>query len=69
MSWDKWGNHILIELKRLNVNIEKLKDEINKEHRKIAKDITTLKVKAGFIGAVFGAIMGAVPSIFKWLSQ
>lgn len=28
-GWSKWGNHVLIELQRLNGNLEKLQESVN----------------------------------------
>lgn len=28
-GWSKWGNHVLIELQRLNSNLEKLQESVN----------------------------------------
>jgi len=54
-GWDKWGNHVLEELKRLNGNMDKMNADITE----ISKEISALKVKSG----VWGFIAGAIPAI------
>ena len=52
-SWSEWSRHVLIELERLNDNITKIFERIEKTNL----DIQALKIKAG----VWGFIAGAMP--------
>lgn len=52
-GWHEWGKHVLSELKRLNVKVEKVNDATNQ----IKVEIGQLKVKSG----VFGAIGASIP--------
>jgi hypothetical protein len=68
-TWGEWGNHVLLELERLNDNIEKMQIEVTKSHADMWAEITTLKVKSGLWGLI-GGILAVIPSlIFFWLKK
>ena len=51
-NWEEHQMFVLQELKRLNVNIEKVENKLDC----ISKDTAVLKVKAGLWGLLGGAI-------------
>jgi hypothetical protein len=59
-DWSEWRQHVLIELKRLNSNLESIELDIRKDREEVWKRIvaieTELKVKAGLYGAVGGLL-------------
>lgn len=59
-DWKEWRQHILIELKRLNTNLENIEDDIRLDREAVWKKIvaieTEMKVKSGIYGAVGGLI-------------
>lgn len=59
-AWDEWRQHILLELKRLNTNLEKIESDIVSDRQKVWEAIiaiqTELKLKAGIYGAVGGVV-------------
>ena len=59
-GWDKWQNHVLAELERLNGWL----GTIQKTQNEIQSEIAALKVKSG----VWGFVAGALPSAaaFVW---
>jgi hypothetical protein len=63
-NWNEWQNHVLIELTRLNDNVEHIKDKNDEDHKDIFASIATLKVKAGVWGALAGIIPGSVLALY-----
>jgi len=61
-GWDSWGNHVLEELKRLNQNIEQIRQAFDHENQQIWIEISRLKVKAGIWGIAGGAL-AVVPTL------
>ena len=59
-GWVSWRNHVLIELERINENIEKLADS----DTEIRIDIGRLKLCSALWGGVGGMIVGAVITSF-----
>lgn len=58
-GWSEWQNFVLIEMKRLSANVDKLNDTVQDHREQTAGEIATLKVKAG-VWAGFG---GMIPVI------
>jgi hypothetical protein len=58
-GWDEWNKHVLIELKRLNLDIK----DVNKSLKNIEIEIAMLKVKSSFWGA-----MGAGVTILVYMA-
>lgn len=54
-GWNEWGKHVLAELERQNGLIEALR----RSTARIETEIALLKLKAGF----WGALAGAVPAV------
>ena len=53
-GWQEWRQHVLLEIKRLNTNLEKL-EEKNIEHvLATSVELSKLKVWAAVYGAVAG---------------
>jgi len=63
-GWNEWSKFVLKELERLNTCSKDLKQSVDKARM----DIVALKVKAGFWGAVGGAIP-AVIALGVWIVQ
>lgn len=59
-GWVSWRNHVLIELERINENVEKLADS----DTDIRIDIGRLKLCSALWGGVGGMIVGAVITSF-----
>lgn len=55
-GWVSWRNHVLIELERINENVEKLADS----DTEIRIDIGRLKLCSALWGGVGGMVVGAV---------
>jgi hypothetical protein len=66
-NWDKWQNHVLAELDRLNTNVERTEEKNTEEHKELFTSIATLKVKAGIWGAIAGLIPGSVALIWFFI--
>jgi len=65
-GWNEWGKHVLAELERLNSQCKELLSLI----LDIKTEVIVLKTKAGFIGAIAGAVCGAgIAFLFKLLSK
>jgi len=62
-GWEKWGTHVLEEMKRLNINYER----INKQITIIREDIAALKVKSGVWGTIGGVITVAIYIAFQYI--
>lgn len=52
-DWTEWRRHVLLEIKRLTTNMER----VDERHREISADISGLKVHAAMWGAVGGLIV------------
>ena len=59
-GWEKWQEHVLAELKRLNENYETIDCKVDK----VCVDIAGLKVKSGIWGAVAGAIPASIIAFY-----
>jgi len=80
-GWDRWKNHVLAELDRLNDTVEKhtesdtenfkeLRDLITSGVTKISLDVTSLKSKAGVWGSIAGVIVSTVIAIGStWIGK
>ena len=62
-GWVSWRNHVLIELERINENVEKLADS----DTEIRIDIGRLKLCSAIWGGIGGMIVGAVVTAFTIL--
>ena len=54
-GWYEWKNHVLLELQRMNKNIECLEGKINT----MQGQLTMLKIKA----SLWGTLAGSIPVI------
>ena len=62
-SWDTWGSHVLLELKRLNKNVEGLNLVMSQERIRIRK----LEFRSGIWGAL-GGVAVVLPTLWlAWL--
>lgn len=71
-DWDRWKNHVLLELKRMNENYEDhdakmdlQSDKIDKMREEFGREISALKVKSG----LWGAAAGMLPVLIHFISQ
>ena len=62
-GWIQWRNHVLIEMKRCNDNIEKLADS----DTEIRIDIGRLKLCSAIWGGVAGVLAGIIGTIVAML--
>ena len=58
-GWSEWRRHIILELQRLNSNLEKLEAKSSDHILKASNEISRLKVWA----VVYGATAGTVASV------
>lgn len=75
-TWDKWSNHVLIQLdKQDDCHKELKKDQIKfekhmaEELKKIAVQLESLKIKSGLWGAAAGLIPAAVAVLYILLKK
>ena len=64
-GWSEYRRLVMQELERLGGELNGLKAELGRAHTEIA----TLKVKAGFWGAVAGAIPALGAALLWYLAQ
>ncbi len=64
-EWSKWSNHVLAELKRLNGDINSLRQDVSY----IKQEVKVLTVKAGVWGLMGGAIPIMVTLLFMLLKS
>jgi hypothetical protein len=60
-GWKAWGNHVLVELKRLNEGQVRMENKMNKVH----VDLAMLKVKSGLWG-LLGASIPVIIALGIW---
>lgn len=60
-EWRDYQQLVLSELKKLNENIEKITEKVQKNHTQIE----VMKVKSGFFGSISGMITFAIIYIFE----
>ena len=60
-GWNEWSKHVLLELQRLDKNIESMGSKVDK----ISTDILTLKIKASFWGACAASIVAIIVSLVQ----
>ena len=61
-GWDRWGNHVILELQRQDGNAEKCREEIDK----IKLDLNALMVRVGIYSVLGGFIATAVFELGLW---
>jgi hypothetical protein len=59
-GWGKWGKHVIIELQRLNDNMEALRDKVGLIDKDTSADIRELKIRCGLYGGGGGVIVTLV---------
>lgn len=55
-GWTEWRKHVLLEIERINSNLEKLSEK----HTEACIEIAKLKVYAAIWGAIGGGIVASV---------
>ena len=55
-GWTEWRKHVLLEIERINDNLEKL----NEKHTAMCIEIARLKVHAAIWGAIGGGVIASV---------
>lgn len=67
-SWNTWRKHVLLEIKRLNSNLEKTEERSTEHILKVSTEISKLKVWVALCAIVLGTTAGAVLKevISKW---
>ncbi len=63
-GWEKYQVHVIAELKRLNGCLDKMDTKLDS----LSTELTTLKVKSGFWGAISGAITGIISVFFIFIT-
>lgn len=59
-GWQEWRQHVLLEIKRLSNNQEKLEEKSIDYKLKTEVELSRLKVWAGVYGAVSGTIAALI---------
>lgn len=52
-DWSEWRRHVLLEISRLNDNLER----VNNQHQTVMMDISRLKIQAAIWGALGGILV------------
>ena len=67
-SWNIWRKHVLLEIKRINTNLERLEERSAEHILKISTEISRLKVWVALCAVVLGTTAAAVlrEVISKW---
>lgn len=71
-DWTKWEIHVLSEIKRLNLNIEKSlekHDELSAKHFDLEKEVITLKTRVGVYAATFGFFGSSILPVIKLVME
>lgn len=55
-GWSEWRKHVLLEIERINKNLEKLSEK----HTAVCLEVAKLKVYAAIWGAIGGAVITAL---------
>ena len=55
-GWTEWRKHILLEIERINKNLEKLSEK----HTEVCLEVAKLKVYAAIWGAIGGAVITGI---------
>lgn len=55
-SWSEWRKHVLLEIERINENLEKMSEK----HIDLCLEVAKLKVYAAVWGAVGGSVITAL---------
>lgn len=64
-GWEEWGRHVLVELRRLNECVK----ELDRKQDKIREEIAELRIKAGMLGLIAGAIPVAILILLRLFSN
>ena len=64
-SWNSWSKHVLKELERLSESYQ----DMQKELQKVSLEISLLKFKNTFWGAIGGAIPVALYFLFEYSTK
>ena len=59
-GWQEWRQHVLLEIKRLSTNQEKLEESSTDYKLKTEVELSRLRVWAGVYGAVAGTIAALI---------
>ena len=59
-SWNEWARHIIEELKRFDIEIDKIKEDLFTIDKRLVKVETELKLKSGIWGLLGGVIPAAI---------
>ncbi len=64
-GWDEWGQKVLSDLERLNINYEKM----GKDVQDIKLECAQIKLRSGWTHSLYGIIGGAIPAgiIIAWI--
>ena len=64
-GWREWSRHVLSELKRQRISLERLESQFSL----LQIEIATLKAKASFWGATAGAIVVLITGIIAIIAE
>ena len=62
-GWNEYSRLVFSEIKRLDLSVQHLTDEINS----LKTDVAIMKVKYGLIGGAIGMIPGIVAIVLRFL--
>lgn len=61
-GWGRWENHVILELQRLDNNVEALRQKV--EDMKV--DVREIKVRSYIYGGIGGSIVVALLELLVW---
>ena len=67
-TWEEWRKYIIISIKKLNEQVEKLKENTADCKLEYTREITKVKTAAGIWGVIGGAIITCIFSVISGVS-
>ena len=61
-GWGRWENHVILELQRLDNNVEALRQKVED----IKVDVREIKVRSYIYGGIGGSIVVALLELLVW---
>jgi hypothetical protein len=65
-GWGKWGTHVIIEMQRLDTNLEALRKQVAEIDKTTSVDIRELQVRCCLYGGSAGAVITILIEGLAW---
>lgn len=62
-GWEKWSNHVLLTLEKLEKKVDTVEKRINENNLSAHVEIVSIKAKAAVWGVIAGFIVSAIVSV------